>query len=468
MEQKNVRLFPAVLATGIMSFAGVLIETAMNVTFPTLTKEFGVSTGTVQWVTTIYLLVISIMVPLSNYLLKTYSLRRLFIVANLFFLIGLAIDVYSPSFSILLLGRLFQGASTGIALPLMFHIILNFTPLEKRGTMMGVGTLTTSIAPAIGPTYGGILTSSLSWHAIFLFLIPVLLLSLFMGLSAIPEIPVKKTTTLDLVSLIGIALLFSGLLMFLSKIGTLFGWLSLLAAVIGFVIFYKRATTGPESVPSFFKKRATPAEQPLVRLTILKNPAFVLFLCGFLVCQFLLLGISFVLPNFVQIVLGKNAFVAGLVMLPGATVGAILAPLSGRVLDQYGAKKPILFGLSLATIGWLALTILLEMPVLLGFVAGHVTYMIGLGFAYSNMMTTGMSLLEEKDFGDGNTLFNTLQQFSGAIATAIVATIINIAQDHADNFAQGTTMGSLISLIFLLTLLVIVLIACWNYFRKKA
>lgn len=137
MEQKNVRLFPAVLATGIMSFAGVLIETAMNVTFPTLTKEFGVSTGTVQWVTTIYLLVISIMVPLSNYLLKTYSLRRLFIVANLFFLIGLAIDVYSPSFSILLLGRLFQGASTGIALPLMFHIILNFTPLEKRGTMMG-------------------------------------------------------------------------------------------------------------------------------------------------------------------------------------------------------------------------------------------------------------------------------------------------------------------------------------------
>ena len=81
---KNVRLFPAVLATGIMSF-GVLIETAMNVTFPTLTKEFGVSTGTVQWVTTIYLLVISIMVPLSNYLLKTYSLRRLFIVANLFF-----------------------------------------------------------------------------------------------------------------------------------------------------------------------------------------------------------------------------------------------------------------------------------------------------------------------------------------------------------------------------------------------
>ncbi|MGH2202333.1 MFS transporter, partial [Enterococcus faecalis] len=76
----------------------------------------GVSTGTLQWVTTIYLLLISITVPLTNYLLKTYSLTRLFIVANLFFLIGLAIHVYSPSFSILLLGRLFHGASTGIGL----------------------------------------------------------------------------------------------------------------------------------------------------------------------------------------------------------------------------------------------------------------------------------------------------------------------------------------------------------------
>lgn len=59
----------------------------------------------------------------------------------------------------------------------------------------------------------------------------------------------------------------------------------------------------------------------------------------FLVCQFLLLGISFVLPNFVQIVLGKDAFIAGLVMMPGAAVGAILAPISGRVLDSFGAKN---------------------------------------------------------------------------------------------------------------------------------
>ena len=196
-------------------------------------------------------------------------------------------DLWSPSYSILLIGRLLQGISTGIALPLMFHIILNFTPMHKRGTMMGVGTLTTSIAPAIGPTYGGIMTASLSWHAIFLFLLPILVLSLIIGLYAIPEISVKKTGALDIVSLIGVALLFSGLLMFLNQIGSLASLLSLAVGILGLLIFYRQATRG---------------KNPLVRITVLKNKVFVLFLCGFLVCQFLLLGISFVLPNFVQIV----------------------------------------------------------------------------------------------------------------------------------------------------------------------
>ena len=81
-KQKQLQLVPAVLATGIMSFSGVLIETAMNVTFPTLIQEFQISTSQVQWVTTIYLLMIAIIVPLSTYLTKNFSLRTLFLCSN--------------------------------------------------------------------------------------------------------------------------------------------------------------------------------------------------------------------------------------------------------------------------------------------------------------------------------------------------------------------------------------------------
>lgn len=451
MEKAKIRLLPAVLAAGIMSFSGVLIETAMNVTFPTLIKEFSISTSTVQWVTTIYLLVISIMVPFSNYLIKNFSIRKLFIIANLFFIAGLITDFISPTFTILLLGRILQGVSTGIALPLMFHIILTFTPLQRRGSMMGVGTLTTSIAPAIGPTYGGLLTSILSWHYIFLFLIPILLLSLALGLYAISEIKVEKSSSLDGISLLGIGLLFSGLLVFLNQMGTLNSLIPLLVGLAGLAIFLHQAAK---------------TSQPLVKIDVLKNKVFVLFLCGFLVCQFLLLGISFVLPNFVQIVSGENAFVAGLVMLPGAAIGAILAPISGRVLDKYGAKRPVLIGLALAALGWIALTILLNTPTLLGFVAAHVFYMLGIGFSYSNMMTSGMNLLTQEEYGDGNTLFNTLQQFSGAAATSIVASVINIFQQNSDDYLKGTTLGSQVAMIILLALLLIIILACLRHFRS--
>ena len=444
--ENNKKLVGAILATGLMSFAGVLIETAMNVTFPTLIDQFTLSTSDVQWVTTIYLLVISIIVPISTYLLKRFSLRTLFLAANAFFLVGLVIDFLSPTF-----GRFFQGASTGIALPLMFHIILTYSPFEKRGAAIGLGNLTTSIAPAIGPTYGGLLTAHWSWNAIFLFLIPVLLISLVLGLYSIPKTAGAKDTSLDLLSVLGIVLMFSGFLLFLNQVGTLASLLPLLFGFIGADLFYQRSK-GPN---------------PLIRLAVLKNRSFSLFLFGFLVCQFLLLGISFVLPNFVQLVLGKDAFTAGLVMLPGAAIGAILAPISGRLLDKVGPKKPILSGLTLIAIGWLALALVLRSPFIWSLVAGHVFYMIGIGLAYSNMMTTGLNKLTPALYADGNAIFNTLQQFSGAVATAVVATIINLAQNAATDYTLGTVIGSQIALFFLWALVLLTFLLTINYFRKS-
>lgn len=451
--QKKIHLTSAVLATGVMSFAGVLIETAMNVTFPTLIEEFSLSTSIVQWITTIYLLMISIVVPLSTYLHRNFSIRSLFFVSNMAFLAGLITDFLAPNFTILLLGRLLQGIATGIALPLMFHIILTYAPLNQRGTMMGLGTLTTSIAPAIGPTYGGILTSNLSWHYIFIFLVPVLLLSLILGLYAIPENKVIKTGRLDFLSLLGLILLFSGSLIFLSLLGKPISWPALLIGASGALVFYRRTIK---------------LEQPLLKLTVFKNKAFRLFLFSFLVYQFLLLGISFVLPNFIQIVQDQSAFIAGLAMLPGAAIGAILSPISGKILDQLGPKKPILIGLVLATIGWFALMLLLGISPLWGLIAGHVFYMIGLGLSYSNLMTTGMNTLPSELQNDGNAIFNTLQQFSGAVATSLVAVVINFFQTHSSkSYQAATTIGSQVALGILLILLLISLAGCFYQFSKN-
>lgn len=96
VKKLNSNLILAILATGLMSFCGVVVETATNVTFPTLMKEFGVNTATVQWMTTGYLLVASIMMPLSAYLKHNFTSKKLFTIAASLFAIGLIVNSIAP------------------------------------------------------------------------------------------------------------------------------------------------------------------------------------------------------------------------------------------------------------------------------------------------------------------------------------------------------------------------------------
>lgn len=147
----DTRLLLAIIAAGIMSFSGVVVETAMNVTFPTLMHEFSIGTSLVQWITTGYLLVLALIIPTSAYLKRRFATRTLFTTAIISFLAGTILSAWSPGFYVLLTGRLLQGIGTGIALPLMFNIILEQVPGERLGFMIGVASLITAMAPAVGP-----------------------------------------------------------------------------------------------------------------------------------------------------------------------------------------------------------------------------------------------------------------------------------------------------------------------------
>lgn len=113
-EKIPKKVVAAIVATGLMSFCGVIVETSMNVTFPILMREFNVTTDTVQWMTSIYLLIVAIIVPLSAVLKSSFKTRTLFTVANLLFITGVVIDALAPSFTFLLLGRAVQGSERGL------------------------------------------------------------------------------------------------------------------------------------------------------------------------------------------------------------------------------------------------------------------------------------------------------------------------------------------------------------------
>ncbi|MGN1395985.1 MAG: MFS transporter, partial [Lactococcus garvieae] len=359
------------------------------------------------------------------------------------------INCFSPNFTLLLAGRLLQGVGTGIALPLMFHLILTKAPLEKRGMMMGLGTVTTSIAPAIGPTYGGIISNALDWRYIYIFLLPLIVVSLIIGLSSLPEEKKHTTKRLALQPVLALSVMFFVFISALSAEQILTFVILFIVGIISALLFV------------YYNRKET-----LIELAILRHRKFVALLFTLLVYQGLLLGLSFILPNFIQVSAGYSSAVAGLFMFPGALVGAILAPISGKILDQVGAKKPITFGLLTASLGIVLLFVFLPTQSLLLLLIAHIVMMLGLGVSYSNLMTSSLSTLSPEELSDGNALVNTSQQFIGAIATALVANILSVFQ-HAQGFKEGTQFGTSVILIIFFVLVILGLFASYSALKNK-
>lgn len=446
----------SILAVGVMTFGGVTVETSMNITFPTLINEFHIGLNVVQWITTSYLLVLSSVIPISKFLKERYTVKSLFVFSGIMFLIGLIVDATAPSFAFILLGRIIQGIGTGIALPLMFNIILDNVPVSRLGFMMGVGSLITAAASAIGPTFGGVIVNTLGWRYIFIFLIPVLLIALALGIFSIPKINQNDLAKnrFDYGGFILVVITFFGLIIGISNISTadiisVNTLLPILIGIISLVIFIRIQSR---------------KHQPLLNVNILKNSAYSKYLLAFFINQLIILGLAFVVPNYVQIINHSSSSVAGLILLPGAILGAIISPLSGALLDKLGAKKPILAGSGLIIISLLILTFSSSHISDGMFLALYSLIMIGIGLSYGNIMTKALSFLQNEIQADGNAILTTIQQFAGAIGTVIVATIIT----KVDNLNLGSaTIGFAVALLVLLIIMIIQFVVVLTTRDKK-
>ncbi|WP_125570517.1 DHA2 family efflux MFS transporter permease subunit [Lacticaseibacillus songhuajiangensis] len=442
-----------------MSFCGVIVETAMNITFPTLMKEFGVATNTVQWMTTLYLLVVAALVPLSATFKRRFKMRSLFLVAISFFIIGVVLDGIAPAFWVLLLGRGIQGLGTGIALPLMFNIILEQVPQSKVGMMMGIGTMITGVAPAIGPTFGGLVVSAFGWRYVFVFLLPVLVFALVLGLLCIRQKTPVSAVHVDALSVALIVVTFCSLIFGISNLGSqAFMSLSvggaLLLGIVALALFTRRSLT---------------IKQPIINLRLFTTRAFTLSVLCFTALQIAALGLSFLLPNYIQLVNGNSALQAGLIVLPGAVLGAILGPLSGRLYDHVGAAIPLRTGAVLTIVGTAVMFVFGRS---LGnglIIATYTFFMAGMGLSYGNIMTSGLSFLDVAQQSDGNAIFNTVQQFAAALGTSMAAAMVAAGQKAASNQAVGTANGTTNALLVLLVLVVVELfIALINTHKQAA
>lgn len=446
----DAKLILSILAAGIMSFSGVVVETAMNVTFPTLMQEFGIGTSTVQWITTGYLLVLASIIPASSYLKKRFPMKRLFLTAICLFILGTILAAAAPSFTVLLAGRLIQGIGTGIALPLMFNIVLEQVPEERLGLMMGIASLITAMAPAVGPSLGGLIVSSWGWRMIFAALLPLLLLSLLLGAFSIRQVTKTQRTSFQAGEYLCLVLGFACLI-FATSLASSAGWTSapvlllFLASLLALALFCRRSLR---------------SQTPLINLRVFRCGPFTCSVLALVLIQFVCLGLGFLIPNYAQIVSGQEAFLAGCLLLPGCLVGAVLSPVSGRVLDRLGPERPILLGNLSILVSLVCFCLAAGSLTTASFIGFYILFAFGQGFSVGTSMTNGLSHLPASQNPDGNAVINTLQQLAGAIGTSVVSTIVASSQAALpEDLAAATSLGSRRAFLLLAVLTVGILFA---------
>lgn len=421
-----------------MSFFGVVVETAMNVTFPTLMDQFDVTTSTVQWITTGYLLVLAVVVPTSAYLNRNVRTRTLFIVAASLFGAGTLLCALAPTFFLLLAGRLLEGVGTGIALPLMINIVIEQTPLNRMGMVMGIAMTVPALSPAVGPVLGGFIVTQWGWRWVFAAIEPFVVLALICGALTIRQSHPTARTPFAWTQLLVLTIGFTALLLGLNQ-ASIYGWFSLPVLALFVVTVVALLTFG------YLSNRS---RRSLLNLAVFTSAPFCWSVLGIFLMQFSVLALGYLIPNHAQLVNSASAFVSGCLLLPGCLVGALFAPFAGRILDSLGARIPLIAG---SLIMWCACTLMaaLSYDLALGRVTWlYVVFAAGQGFAAMNTVTFAITQVDGSASTDANAVITTLQQLAGAVGTAVVTTIVSAYQSGStgDDLVATTQAGCKTSL----------------------
>lgn len=415
----NRSLLVVVLLIG--TFCTVLNQTLLTTAFPTLMKAFDISASSVQWLTTGFLLVNGIMIPVSAWLINKFSSKKLYMTAMVIFLIGTITCFTAPSFSVLLIGRLIQAAGVGISMPLLQNIMLSIFPPEKRGSAMGMAGIVIGLAPALGPTLSGWIIDHYTWRDLFGMVIPIVILVLILASFLMKSVIHLSNPSIDILSAIMSTIGFGSLLYGFSTVGDN-GWgspkvLSFLA--VGILVI------------AAFSWRQLHLEHPFLELRVFKSPTFTIAAVLVGVVNMAMVGAEMVLPLYIQNIRGESAFHSGLMLLPGAVVMGAMMPITGAIFDKYGAKRLAISGMLILTAATLPFAFLTKETPIAMIVILYALRMFGISMVMMPVTTSGMNALPTNLISHGTAVNNTFRQVASSIGTAILISILsNVTKEN--------------------------------------
>lgn len=412
-------------------FITTLNQTVLTPALPKIMAEMQVTANVGQWLTTVFLLVASVMIPITAFLIEKFTTRRLFMGAMSIFTIGSVLCAASGSFAVILLGRILQAAGAGIMMPLCQTVTMLLVPYEKRGTAMGLIGLVMGLAPAIGPTLSGWVIDVFSWHIMFFLIAALAIIDIILAYFALENATKVGNPQLDIPSVIYSSL---GLSLFL------FGCSS-----AGDMGLFNPVTLGclatGAAVLCVFVRRQLRLEQPFLNLRVLVHREFTMATVIIMVFNSALISGTVMLPIFMQNIQGYSAMESGLVMLPGAICMAILNMVSGYIFDKQGPRRLAIFGVSLLTTSAFAFSFIQPGMSFATICLFYTMRMVGISMAMMPITTWGLNSLDNSVMAHGTAINSTLRQVSGSLGTTFfVALMTAFAATRADEGYEASML----------------------------
>ncbi|HVP18853.1 MAG TPA: DHA2 family efflux MFS transporter permease subunit [Spirochaetia bacterium] len=335
--QSGYHWLAPVLVALIGAFMSILDTSIVNVATPTMMNVFNADPESIQWVSTIYMLALGVVIPLSGWLGDRMGFKRLYILSMAVFVAGSLLCALAWDLNSLIAARVIQAIGGGMIMPTTMAMIYRMVPRDRIGSGMGIFGIAILVAPAIGPTLGGYLVEYVDWRWIFTINLPIGAIGMLLALFVLPEFQSKHPGRFDAGGALTSATALFSLLLALTK-GADWGWgdertvLLFCVSLFSFILFIYLELT---------------SKNPLLDLRVFKYRSFTLANLTIIVTMIGMFSGLFFLPLFLQSIRGIGALETGLLMMPGALVSGLMMPIIGRLFDKIGARPLVIAGLAL-------------------------------------------------------------------------------------------------------------------------
>ncbi|HVA58128.1 MAG TPA: DHA2 family efflux MFS transporter permease subunit [Gemmatimonadaceae bacterium] len=407
----------------IGNIMAVLDSSIVNVALPDMAGNLGATVEEITWVVTGYILANVLVMPIVGMLSARYGRKRLYMVAIAVFTGASMMCGMAHTLPVLVLYRAVQGMAGGVLITVPQAVLRESFPPAEQGLAMGVYGMGVVLAPAIGPTLGGWLTDRYSWPWVFFINVPIGIINLFMVQRVLRDPPYLERRR-DPLDVPGLAFMILGLGAFqlMLEEGQQDDWFQsafivrlAVVAAIGMVLFVWRELT---------------TERPAVNLRILRNVSFAAatFLGGVMGAG--LSGTLFILPLFLEGLLGFTAMDAGLALMPRSLAMLVVMPIAGRLYNRTGARWMVALGLMFLVVGHWQLSHLTTQTGIWDLVLPQVWTGAGFSFLFAALSTAALSAIPKARMTAATGVYNVVRQVMGSIGIAVFATALTHGQQR--------------------------------------